>query len=166
MIIINYSPLVFSKTKQFIENYGAGIAKAIAGTGLFFPAMVAQSALESGYGEHIPKNSNNFGGIKYAPNLEGVIGYVIADSVEIIGNKATPVKFSRFVDVEAGFKAHIRVLLNERYKKARLDATTPEEQILMIAKAGYTLTPAKEYLRRMQSIINAARDYSELGRIS
>ena len=71
-----YSPYLYSRVKTFVNTYGSGVAKAIAGTGLFFPAVMGQSIFESGYGDKIPKGSNNFGGIKYNPNLAGVIGYV------------------------------------------------------------------------------------------
>ena len=46
-----YSLAVKNKTKWFIDTYGASIAKAIKGTNLFFPAVVAQKALESGWGQ-------------------------------------------------------------------------------------------------------------------
>lgn len=163
-----YSSVVERKIREFIRMYGEGIAIAINNTGLFFPAIVGQSAWESGYGSRIPPNSNNFAGIKYNPNLRGVIGYVVADTTEYVNGVkiSVPKKFSKFADVASGFRAHIDVLMGDRYKNARLTAKSPEEQILMIAKAGYTTTPAQMYLNKMKSLIEAARDVSQLGRIS
>jgi len=164
-----FSSATKDKTKKFIENYGIGIAKSIADTGLFFPAVVAQSCLESGYGESgLTKEANNFGGIKYNPNLEGVVGFVVRDTSEYVNGvkRSMQQKFSKFKDVASGFKAHIQVLMSDRYKNARENATSPEEQILMIAKAGYTTTPPNKYLNGLQSIIDASRSISELGRIS
>lgn len=162
-----YSKYLYERIKKFVDTFGAGIAKSINNTGLYFPAVVAQSAYESGYGERIPKDSFNFAGIKYNPNLQGVVGYVEADTTEYVGGKKVYVKqkFSKFRDAEAGFNAHVQVLLKDRYKDARLNATSPEEQLFMIAKAGYTTTPAKEYADSMKSLVEAARDYSKLGRI-
>jgi flagellum-specific peptidoglycan hydrolase FlgJ len=162
-----YSPFLYSRVKTFVDLYGKGIKNAILGTGLYFPAVTAQSILESGYGDKIPPNSNNFAGIKYNPNLEGVTGYVLGDTLEIVNGKKVKVlgKFSKFKDVESGFKAHIQVLLLDRYKDARLLAKSPEEQIRMIAEAGYTTTPPQTYLNSMKGIIEATRDYSRLGRI-
>jgi len=162
-----YSPYLFGRVKEFVKNYGTGIAKSIKGTGLFFPAIIGQSALESGYGENIPLNSNNFGGIKYNPNLTGVVGYVEADTTEYKNGKKVKVKqkFSKFKDVESGFLAHIQVLLGSRYENARLNAKTPQEQILMIAKSGYTTTSPEKYLAQMNSIIDAATDLTKIGRI-
>jgi flagellum-specific peptidoglycan hydrolase FlgJ len=163
-----YGLATYNATKNFIKTYGVGIANAIKGTGLFFPAVVAQSSYESGYGKRIPTGSNNFGGIKYNASLPGVVGYVTADTTEYKNGKKvnTTAKFSKFKDVESGFRAHVQVLLLDRYKKARLTAKTPEDQILEIAKAGYTTTNPIKYLNGMKGIIEASRDISKIGRIS
>ena len=164
-----YSLAVKNRTKNFVDLYGRGIALAIKGTGLFFPTVVAQKALESGWGEsELTKTANNFGGIKYNPRLAGVVGAVSRDTIEYVrGKKVRMVqKFSRFKDVESGIRATIQVLMSDRYKDARLKAKTPEEQILMIARAGYTTAPPMKYLAALQGIIEATQDYAKLGRIS
>lgn len=156
------------KVRYFLAKYGRGIANAIKKTNLFFPAIVAQSITESGYGRRIPIDSNNFGGIKYAPNLAGVVGFVLADTTEFINGKKVFVKakFSKFADAESGFKAHVQVLLADRYKSARLNAKTPEEQIKMIASAGYTTTNPTTYLNLMKGNINRVRNTSGLSIIN
>ena len=158
----------YNASKKFIQEYGVGVAKAIAGTGLFFPAVMAQSALESGYGKSIPEGSNNFAGIKYNASLPGVVGYVTSGTTEYKNGVPykTQQKFAKFKDVESGFKAHVNVLLGDRYAEARKDATSPEEQIKMIAQAGYTTETPQHYLSSMKGIIEAMRDISQLGRIS
>jgi flagellum-specific peptidoglycan hydrolase FlgJ len=98
-----YSLAVKNRTEQFVKNYGKGVALAIKGTGLFFPTVIAQKALESGWGESkLTKEANNFGGIKYNPSLSGVTGYVTRDTAEYIKGKKVIVKqkFSTFKDVE------------------------------------------------------------------
>jgi flagellum-specific peptidoglycan hydrolase FlgJ len=162
-----YSPFLYNRVKEFVVKYGTGIAKSIKGTNLFFPAVVGQSILESGYGEKIPLNSNNFGGIKYNANLSGVVGYVESDTTEYKNGVKVKVKqkFSKFKDVESGFLAHIQVLLGSRYENARINAKTPQEQILMIAKSGYTTTPPDKYLAQMNGIIEAVADLTKIGRI-
>lgn len=156
------------KVRYFLAKYGRVIANAIKNTHLFFPAVVAQSITESGYGRKIPADSNNFGGIKYAPNLSGVIGYVLADTTEVINGKKIPVKakFSKFADAESGFKAHVQVLLADRYKNARLNAKTPEEQIKMIASSGYTTSKPENYLNSMKGNIKRVRETSGLSIIN
>lgn len=164
-----YSLAVKNKTKEFVDKYGKGIALAIKGTGLFFSTIVAQKALESGWGSSgLTKEANNFGGIKYNPNLVGVIGFVTKDTTEFVDGKKVFIKqkFSKFKDIESGVKATIQVLMLDRYANARTKAKTPEEQVLMIAKAGYTTTPPNVYLSRIKGIIEATQDYTGLGRIS
>jgi hypothetical protein len=162
-----YSKLVKERTQDFIAKYGGGIANSIADTGLYFPAVIAQSAFESGYGENIPQGSNNFGGIKYNPNLQGVVGYVDSLTTEVIGGRLKKVvqRFAKFKDVESGFRGHVEVLMKDRYKEAREKAKSPEEQIKMIVKAGYSTKTPDAYLNQMKGIIDAARDISQLGRI-
>ena len=163
-----YSLAVKNKTKWFIDTYGEGIAKAIKGTNLFFPAVVAQKAVESGWGQSsLTKLHNNWGGIKCAPKLAGAIGCVKMDTTEYKkGVKYnTKQSFTKFSDTESGIKAVTQVLMADRYKNARNNAKTAKEQVLMIAKAGYTTTPAQKYLDGLSGIIEAAQDYKGLGRI-
>jgi flagellum-specific peptidoglycan hydrolase FlgJ len=163
-----YSLATRNATRDFLKEYGAGIAKAVTNTNLFFPAIVAQKALESGWGRSgLAKEANNFGGIKYAPNLSGVVGFVTKDTTEYVRGKKVKVqaKFSKFKDVESGIRATIQVLMGSRYKDAREKAKTPQEQILMIARAGYTTTPPQKYLDSLNGIIEATQDATGLGRI-
>jgi flagellum-specific peptidoglycan hydrolase FlgJ len=156
-----------TKVRYFLYKYGAGVAKGIKGTDIFFPAIIAQAIIESGYGRSIPKDSNNFGGIKYNPNLQGVVGYVLSDTSEIIKGKKVFVKakFSKFKDAEAGFKAHVNVWLLDRYKNALKSAKTPEEQIINIAKAGYTTTDPSIYLKGIEGNIKRVREKTGFGKI-
>lgn len=164
-----YSQITKDRTKKFIKEYGKGVADAIRGTNLFFGTVIAQKCLESNYGQSgLTKEANNFGGIKYTPNLQGVVGYVTKDTTEYKNGVKINVqqKFAKFRDVESGVRATIEVLLKDRYKSARDNAKTPEEQVLMIAKAGYTTTPPDKYLSLVKGIIEATQDLTGLGRIS
>ena len=165
-----YSQAVKSKTKWFIDKYGEGIALAIKGTNLYFPAVIAQQALESGWGNsELTRLHNNWGGIKCAPSLEGAIGCVKMDTTEWTksGRKyATKQNFTKFANTKSGMKAHLQVLMADRYKNARDNAKSAKEQIKMIASAGYTTGSPSEYLSAMSGIIEASQDYTGLGRIN
>jgi flagellum-specific peptidoglycan hydrolase FlgJ len=154
-----------TKVRYFIYLYGEGIAKAIKGTKLFFSGIVAMKITESGYGRNIPTGSFNFGGVKYNPNIHQ--DFVLADTSEIVNGKRVFIKakFAKFKDAEDGIKRNIAVLLGERYKNARINARSPEEQIRMIAQAGYTTTPANSYLKLMQGNIERVRKKTGFGRI-
>lgn len=138
---------VDTKVRYFIYKFGKGVASSIRGTGLFFPAVMAQSIFESNYGKSIPVGSNNFAGIKYNPNIH--IVYVSVMATEYV--KGVPFKseqkFAKFATAEEGFSHHVRTLLGDRYKTARVAAKTPEEQIVMIVKSGYASLPAEQYLK-------------------
>jgi hypothetical protein len=161
-----YGIATYDATKKFIKQYGAGIANAIKGSGIFYSVAIGQKAYESGYGEKIPAGSNNFGGIKYAPGLPGVIGYVIQDTTEYIKGKKVYIKqkFSKFATVEDGIKGYVEVLKNPRYAKA-LQAKTPYDQLLEIAKAGYSTNNPKAYANSIYPLVEAARDISQLGKL-
>jgi len=164
-----YSLAVRNRTRKFVDTYGAGIINAIRGTNLFFATVVAQKCLESGYGESaLAREDFNFGGIKYAPNLAGVVGFTTRDTTEFVKGRPVRMKqrFSKFKDVESGIRATIRVLLSDRYKNARNNAKNAKEQVLMIARAGYTTTPPQRYLAALSGIIEATQDYVQIGRVS
>jgi hypothetical protein len=154
-----------TKVRYFLYLYGEGIAKAIKGTNLYFPAIAALKITESGYGRNIPANSFNFGGVKYNPNIHS--DYVLADTSEIVNGKRVFVKakFAKFPSTEEGIKQNIQVLLADRYKAARETAKSPEEQILAIAKAGYTTTPAQQYLNLMSGNIKRVAKKTGFGKI-
>lgn len=154
-----------TKVRYFLYLYGEGIAKAIKGTNLYFPAIAALKITESGYGRNIPANSFNFGGVKYNPNIHS--DYVLADTSEIVNGKRVFIKakFAKFPSAEEGIRQNIQVLLADRYKAARQNAKSPEEQILAIAKAGYTTTPAQQYLNLMSGNIKRVAKKTGFGKI-
>jgi flagellum-specific peptidoglycan hydrolase FlgJ len=162
-----YGIATYNATKKFIKEYGQGIANAIKGSGIFFSVAIGQKAYESGYGKRIPPGSNNFGGIKYAPGLKGVVGFVTADTTEVINGKKVYIKqkFSKFATVEDGIAGYVQVLKNPRYAKA-LQAKTPYDQLLEIAKAGYSTMKPKAYADSIYPLVEAARDIAQLGKIS
>lgn len=163
-----YGKGTYNATIEYLNKYGDAIARSIADTGIYFPAIVAQSALESGWGKSgLTAQANNFGGIKYNPNLPGVVGKVTKMTNEFVKGKKVSVAqdFSRFATPEDGFRAHVQVLLKERYKDALKNSSSPEDQILRIARSGYTTTPPQTYLDHLKGIINSTRDVTGIGRI-
>lgn len=164
-----YSLAVKNKTKWFVDTYGAGIAKAIKGTGLYFPAVVAQKALESGWGESdLTKLHHNWGGIKCAPNTPGAVGCIKYPTTEVKNGKKykTIGSFTKFKDTEAGIRAVSHILMLDRYANARTNAKSAKEQIKMIVKAGYSTMTPESYLAQLSGIIEAVQDYNGLGRIA
>ena len=133
-----------TKVRYFVDKYGEAFINAIKGTGLFLSGIMAQSILESGYGRNLPTDkktgalSNNFAGIKYNPNIHDA--FVVIDTNEFINGKKVlvkDVKFAKFTNATEGIKQHFQVLLADRYKKARTNAKSPEEQVKIIIEEGY-----------------------------
>ena len=91
--------------------------------------------------------------------------YSYSQKIETKNIKHQLKDFSIFKDVEAGIRGVSKVLMMDRYKNARDNAKTAKEQILMFGKAGYGGVTPEGYLAGMSGIIEAAQDYSGLGRI-
>ena len=162
-----------TKVRYFVDKYGVPFINAVKGTGLFLSGIIAQSIYESGYGRNLPTDkktgeiSNNFAGIKYNPNIHE--GYVVTDTTEVVKGKKVPVanvKFAKFTDPTEGIKKHFEVLMGDRYKKARINAKTPEEQIKMLVQAGYSTMNATTYVNQMKGNISRVRKLLPFGRIA
>jgi flagellum-specific peptidoglycan hydrolase FlgJ len=162
-----------TKVRYFVDKYGVPFINAVKGTGLFLSGIIAQSIYESGYGRNLPTDkktgvlSNNFAGIKYNPNIHE--GYVVSDTTEVIKGRRTPVanvKFAKFSDPTEGIKKHFEVLMADRYKNARLNAKSPEEQIKMLVKAGYSTMNPTTYVNQMKGNISRVRKLLPFGRIA
>jgi flagellum-specific peptidoglycan hydrolase FlgJ len=162
-----------TKVRYFVDKYGVAFINAVKGTGLFLSGIVAQSIFESGYGRNLPTDkrsgaiSNNFAGIKYNPNIHE--GYVVSDTTEVVKGKKVRVpnvKFAKFTDPTQGIKKHFAVLMADRYKNARLNAKSPEEQIKMLVEAGYSTMSPTAYVNLMKGNISRVRKLLPFGRIA
>lgn len=166
-----YSDFLYRRMKTFIDVYGKDIADAIRGTGLFFSAVAAQKALESGYGDsELAKKYNNFGGVKNFGGLEGA-GRVLLDTTEYVKGKKIVKKqpFATYKTPRIAFDSYVRVLKDPSKKYTQMGvftAKTPEDQILRMVRAGYSTAPPEKYLNSVRGMIAAARDYSKLGKIN
>ena len=101
----------------FSQKYGVDMLDALNGTNIFFPLMLAQASLESGYGtSSAAKYKNNFFGV-------------------LIGNTTKKFNSAREAfakQVELFYKPTLPYL-----SKGVTTATTPYEQARRIADAGY-----------------------------
>ena len=169
---IGYSAYSEGLIKNFIKTYADDIVGAIKGTGLFFPAIVAQKCYESSYGRSVlASRYNNFGGIKNYGNLPNA-GIVRMDTTEVINGVRKTVKdapFATYANPRIAFQAYVDILADPTKKYTSMGvftASSPEQQILRIAQSGYTTTNPASYLKSMQGIINCTRDlYPEIAKI-
>ena len=161
-----------TKVRYFVDKFGVPFITAVKGTGLFLSGIIAQSIFESGYGRNLPTDkqtgaiSNNFAGIKYNPAIHD--SYVVTDTTEVVRGKKVPVynvKFAKFTDPTEGIKKHFQVLMADRYKNARLNAKSPEEQIKMLVQSGYSTQNPTVYVNLMKGNISRVRKLLPFGRI-
>ena len=145
-----------TKVRYFIAKFGAFFIKAIKGTQLFLSGVIAQSILESGYGRSNQSiNANNFAGVKYNKNIHSAFWS---------GKDGT--KWAKWSTAEEGINNHIKTLMGDRYKNARLNAKSPEEQIKMFVEAGYDTIPPTVYLSKIKGNISRVRKLLPFGRIA
>lgn len=153
------------KVRYFMSKYGADLIAALKGTNLFVSAIAAQKMGESTYGKsELAFRHNNFGGVKKLQNYPSVL----MDTTEIVKGKRISVKdeFAKFPTAKEAFQSFVRLLQgNSRYAKV-FTAPTPEQQILEMAKAGYTTQNPQAYLFIMQGNINRVRDMYQMGKVN
>lgn len=144
-----------TKVRYFLAKFGVLFAKEVKGTGLFLSAVIPMSMTESFYGRsNIFMNGNNFGGVRYNKNIHPDF------------YQSSTGKWAKWSNYEEGVKGYIGNLKSSRYEKARKQAKSPEEQILLIHDAGYDpLTTRKQYLGKMQGNVNRVRKILGFGRI-
>jgi len=166
-----YSSYTYDNMKAFIDAYGKDIVSAIKGTGLFFTAVAAQKAYESDYGNsELASKYNNFGGIKNFGGLSGA-GVVNLDTTEIVNGRKVMKKqpFATYPNPKAAFQSYVRVLKDPTKNYTAngvFTATDPVEQIKRMVESGYSTQKVNTYLNAVKGRIEAARDYSKLGKIA
>lgn len=135
-------------TKQeYINSYWQSAINACAGSPIFPIIALAESALESSWGEsYLTKEANNFLGLKSTDSWEASGGeFVWKPTHEHIDGKDVIVqaKFRKYDSPEKCFKNYVHFVTQPHYIEHGVDkATTPEEQIRAIAATGYATDPS------------------------
>jgi flagellum-specific peptidoglycan hydrolase FlgJ len=144
-----------TKIRYFIAKFGVSFAKEVKGSGLYLSAVIPMSMGESFFGRsNIFMKGNNFGGVRYNKNIHPDF------------YQSSTGKWAKWANYEEGIKGYIGNLKSSRYEKARKQAKSPEEQILLIHDAGYDpLTTRKEYLGKIQGKVNKVRKILGFGLI-
>ena len=123
--------------------------------------LIAQAALETGWGKHISKDStgssNNLFNIKAGSNWDGKT----IEKTTIEFHNGVPVKevakFRAYDSYEDSFKDYVDFLKSsDRYNKALGQAADPEKFIRGLHRAGYATDPA--YADKILNIINREWD--------
>lgn len=145
--------------KSFFSKYATDSIIAASGTGIFPSVMLAQAALESGWGESgLTKKGNALFGIKAsgkkspywdgATYTSGTVEYQNGTRINTVSG------FRAYSSVGQSLKDYVHFLQNNgRYSNAGVfTAGTPEEQAKALKDAGYATDP--NYASKLINIIN------------
>lgn len=152
-----------STSSKMIDNFVSSIwskaKQAAASMGLDPKMLIAQAALETGWGQSVAKDSdgsssNNLFNIKSGSNSD--FASVKIKTTEYIAD--TPIKmsasFRKYDSVEDSFNDYVSLIKNnDRYQNAIDNAGNPERYVNELSKAGYATDP--NYGRKILSIYNS-----------
>ena len=151
-------PKRFESPEQFVQKLMPIAQKLSQESGIDARLMVAQAALETGWGKHMIKGDNNehsfnLFGIKADQRWSG--GAVTITTTEFRGG--VPMKeradFRAYPDYEASFRDYVDFLQsNPRYREVLSAADQPEVFAEKLQQAGYATDP--EYGSKIRQIMN------------
>lgn len=129
-------------------------------TGVDPRIIVAQAALETGWGKHAP--GNNYFGIKSHGTPEGQV----LTTKEVVGGKTITIKdsFRKFNSPKDSVRGYGEFIAsNPRYKEFS-SAQTLEEQVQALGRSGYATDP--DYANKIYSIATGLPPISDQGDVS
>lgn len=149
-------PDKFDSPAQFVETLLPMAEKVAAQLGVDPKVLLAQAALETGWGKHMVRsadgsNSNNLFNIKAGTRWRG--DTAAANTLEFKGGVMMKevAKFRSYDSYEDSFKDYVQFLKNSpRYAKAVEAAADPHKYLNLLQKAGYATDP--RYAEKISSI--------------
>ncbi|MBQ9275729.1 MAG: glucosaminidase domain-containing protein [Succinivibrio sp.] len=140
----------FESPQDFVDKMMPYAVKAAEGLGFNPLVIVAQAALETGWGEHVP-SGNNYFGIKAGGSWQGESEALSSPEFEN-GQFVNEVsRFRKYKDVLSSMKDYIDFIKgNPRYHKAVDKSFDPDTYFEEIAKAGYATDP--HYADKLKNI--------------
>jgi flagellar protein FlgJ len=144
--------------EDFIQTLTPYAKKAAAVLGVDYQVLIAQSALETGWGKHVIKDgygkqSFNLFNIKADSRWEGKA--VNVPTIEYVNGVAKKeiASFRRYDSIAESFNDYQQFLTQPRYEKA-LASTNASDFINGLQSAGYATDP--RYADKIQGIIDTA----------
>ncbi len=167
------TPAARSGRDGFIAALAPHAAAAAGNLGISPAAILAQAALETGWGEHVirhadGRSSHNYFGIKAGAGWAGET--VKVQTTEFIGGRAVMVNaaFRAYDDASSAFADYVDFIgQNPRYRDVVLHGASPHRYAAEIAAAGYATDPA--YARKIIAILDGSlsdADFSPASQVS
>jgi len=144
---------------EFVSRIMPSIQRAASALGVDPQGMLAQAALETGWGERMPRNadgssSHNLFGIKAGDEWAGA--RATTDTMEVIGGVATPrrASFRAYGSIEESVNDFASLLKNSpRYRDVIAAGGNAKGYVETIAKSGYATDP--EYGNKLNQILRS-----------
>jgi flagellar protein FlgJ len=144
---------------QFVKAVLPTIQRAAQALGINPVGMLAQAALETGWGQRMPRTADgssslNLFGVKAGESWSG--GRAVADTVEISGGVATPRRtaFRAYGSIEESVNDFANLLAaSPRYREAIAAGRSAEDYVASIARSGYATDP--EYGNKLNQLLNS-----------
>ncbi|AYF85871.1 flagellar assembly peptidoglycan hydrolase FlgJ [Pseudomonas sp. DY-1] len=160
---------VFASRNEFIETLLPMAEKAAERIGVDPRYLVAQAALETGWGKSIIRegdgtSSHNLFGIKAHKSWDGDSARVM--TTEYKGGKAVKeaASFRSYNSFEQSFHDYVSFLQNnDRYQDALDSAEKPEQFVRELQKAGYATDP--QYARKISQIARGMQVYQAVAAV-
>jgi peptidoglycan hydrolase FlgJ len=144
---------------DFVERLLPPIRRAAAALNLNPQALLAQAALETGWGQRMPRNadgssSNNLFGVKAGDEWRGA--RAAADTVEVANGVASTRRtaFRAYGSIEESVNDFAKLLASSpRYREALSAGNDAQAYIASMGKSGYATDP--EYANKLNQILNS-----------
>jgi flagellar protein FlgJ len=144
---------------EFVNRVMPSIQRAAAGLGVNPLGMLAQAALETGWGQRMPRNADgssthNLFGIKAGDEWTGA--RAAADSMEVIDGVATPRRstFRAYGSVDESVNDFANLLKNSpRYRDVLAAGGNAGGYVASMAKSGYATDP--DYGNKLNQILGS-----------
>ncbi|MCJ8167964.1 flagellar assembly peptidoglycan hydrolase FlgJ [Atopomonas sediminilitoris] len=160
------SKSAFANAQDFIEHMLPMAEQAAGELGVEPRFLVAQAALETGWGKHMirtgeGKSSHNLFGIKTHNSWEGDSARVV--TTEFVGNKRERqvANFRAYDSYADSFNDYVAFLKsNPRYQEALASADNGDVYARELQKAGYATDP--QYARKISQIARQMQTYTHI----
>ena len=148
-----------STPEEFVDRLLPPIRRAASALNLSPQALLAQAALETGWGQRMPRNadgssSNNLFGVKAGEEWSGA--RATADTVEVLNGVASTRRtaFRAYGSIEESVNDFAKLLATSpRYREALSAGNDAKTYIASIGRSGYATDP--DYANKLSQILNS-----------
>ena len=152
------APGVKAQRQGFLDELAPFATSAANSLGVEPRALMAQAALESGWGKHVIRmpdgsSSHNYFGIKASPTWTGAV--VKVPTTEYIGGRAVTVNaaFRAYPDARSAFRDYVDFIGgNPRYEQALAHGANAAQYARQLEAAGYATDP--DYANKIMAILS------------